>query len=303
MTPAIDLQMLILMLVFLISTFIAVYFLTTATMNQGKGEGIRAVSHELLSAISPLMAAYKPIGLRMLYMMSSKEIHELEKKLSDAGLREDISLAEFNALRLLAASTGAFFGLLSAVAVGINPSLLAMCFLFAMVGWFYPMNWLTAEARSRRQKIFRGLSTTLDVLSISVQAGLEMYEALERVVKIGSEPELDREIDKVLQEINKGGKSLAQAFEDLRDRINMPEITAFCNVMLMAFQLGAGGISGLLAEQAEAIRNERILRAEQTTAELPSKILFPIAVFIFPAVLVTVLGPLGLRAYLEFGGK
>jgi tight adherence protein C len=185
---------------------------------------------------------------------------------------------------------------------GFPPPMAVMSImLLGMIGWIGPVHWLAGAAAERQAKIFRGLSDTLDVLAVSVNAGLELRDALQRVVDIGSEPELDREIVRTLEEIDKGGKSLRQSFEDLRDRVSLPEMTAFCNVVLMAFQIGASGMGGILMEQAEAIRRERILRAENQANTMSSKIIFPIAVFIFPAVIVTILGPMSLEAYLQFG--
>lgn len=300
--PLMSFEVLAWIAVFGVCVFVAVYF-AILEMTSAKSGGVRAAEEEVLSSLSPFITALKPLGVQYLHTMSSKDIHSLEKKLGDAGYRNDLSPAEFIALRFVAAIGAGLLGLVFAAAmIGMNAMALGGMAFFAIAGWSYPSMWLGSEARSRQQKIFRGLSNTLDVLSISVQAGLEMREGLERVVAIGTEPALDRELDKTLQEINKGGKSLAQGFEDLRDRVDMPEMTAFCNVLLMAFQLGAVGVGDLLAEQAEAIRTERVLRAERLTAEMPAKILFPIALFIFPAVLVTILGPLGLRAYLDFGG-
>lgn len=290
--------------VFAVSMFVAVYVATRGMWQAGGREGVRAVEEMgLLETLSPFIAFFKPLGRQSLYKMSAKDIRELDERLLDAGLRRELSLEEFVSLRYVGASIGVVAGGLAfAALVGLKPMVGLGAVVFGLMGWVYPSMWLKNQARRRKERIFRGLSHTLDVLSISVQAGLEVREALERVVRIGGEPELDTELNRTLQEISKGGKSLSEAFQDLQERINVPEVTAFCNVVLMAFQLGASGVGDLLAEQANAIRTERVLRAERVTSEMPSKILFPIAVFIFPAVLVTILGPLGLRAYLEFGG-
>jgi tight adherence protein C len=268
----------------------------------GGGSGRRyAEGLDFFETVSPLVEAFKgPAGL-YLSTMSSKDIKDLEGQLGDAGLVGRMSLQDFIGLRIVCGLFGMFFGFMMLL-VGL-PLPLAMMgiFMFGLAGWIGPVSWLSSAGTERQGKIFRGLSDTLDVLAVSVNAGLELREALQRVVDIGSEPELDREITRTLEEIDKGGKSLRQGFEDLRDRINIPEMTAFCNVVLMAFQIGAAGMGGILMEQAEAIRKERILRAENQANTMSSKIIFPIAVFIFPAVIVTILGPMSLEAYLQFG--
>lgn len=287
---------------FAAGVFTAVYMTLSEAWQLRGSTGIRAAEGlDFLETLSPFIAAFRPLGVQTLRSMPSKDIEALQTKLRDAGLHTEIAVEEFCSLRFVGAAGGCAMGLMFGVAgLGLSPMTGAAVVLLTIMGYAYPVMWLNHQARQRKERVFRGLSNTLDVLSISVQAGLEIREALERVVRIGSEPVLDRELSRTLEEINKGGKTLSQAFEDLRERVNTPEMTAFCNVILMAFQLGAAGVGNILAEQADAIRTERVLRAERITAELPSKILFPIAVFIFPAVLVTILGPLGLRAYIEF---
>ena len=296
-------------IIFAVSIFVTSYLALYAYLRrreQGKGSqdgaGRRHVENlELFEVLSPFIESVKPLARLMMGTMSSKEIAELDQKLADAGLRHLIGLDEFMGFRLFSALAGAFLGLLILVAMSMHPMGLLAILLFAMIGWVYPNSWIHGLATVRQGKIFRGLSETLDVLAVSVSAGLELRDALAWVVQIGSEPLLDQEINRTIQEVDKGGKSLRQGFEDLRERVNMPEMTAFCNVVLMAFQLGASGMSAIFADQAEAIRKERIMRAERAANQMPSKILFPIALFIFPAVIVTLLGPMALEAYLQFG--
>lgn len=292
-----------------ISLFVIFYIVINGIMEKkaqakGAGSGRRyAENLEFFETISPFVEAMKgPAGV-YLGTLSSKDIKEIQGKLTDAGLATQITLEDFIGMRIVGVLAGLGFGFMLILA-GLQPALAMMgIFLFAMIGWVGPMSWLTSAASERQSKIFRGLSDTLDVLAVSVNAGLELRDGLSRVVEIGSEPELDKEIRRTIEEIDKGGKSLRQGFEDLRDRVSLPEMTAFCNVVLMAFQIGAAGMGGILLEQAEAIRKERIIRAENQANQMSSKILFPIAVFIFPAVIVTILGPMGLEAYLQFGAQ
>lgn len=293
---------------FALSIFVCVYLVLRQVVEQrreaqeGGGAGTRyAEGLEFFETVSPFVMMLRPLARGYLSAMSTKDIAEMQKMIGAAGLKETISLEEFAGLRFLGVCFGLLMGVLfMLLGFGLHPMVLLAMMMFAMVGWIYPNNWLSSLARDRETRIFRGLSDTLDVLAVSVSAGLEMRDALERVVTIGSEPMLDHEIRRTLNEIDKGGKSIEQGFEDLRDRVAMPEMTSFVNVILMAFRLGASGMSEILIEQADAIRQERILRAERRANQMGSKILFPIALFIFPAVIVTLLGPLGLRAYMSF---
>lgn len=293
--------------IFGLSIFVFAYFVVRTAMESrpgavSEGAGRRyAEGLEFFEQISPFIAMLKPVSRGYLSGMRAKDIEEANKKIRDAGLTTTISLEDFIGIRLVSGLFGCAMGGLMLLMTGFHPMAMLAVLLFGMIGWIYPEKWIAGVAHKRQAKIFRGLSDTLDVLAVSVSAGLEMREALNRVVQIGSEPELDEEIYRTLQEIDKGGKSLEQGFEDLRDRVSLPEMTAFVNVVLMAFRLGAGGMSEILMEQAEAIRRERVLRAERQANQMGSKILFPIALFIFPAVIVTLLGPLALEAFVSFG--
>lgn len=296
--------------VFGVSAFVVCYYSFLAVIESragsklSEGGGRRSAEGlEFFEQISPFIGALRGTSRVLLSSMSSKDINEIQAKIREAGLTTVISLEEFIGMRIFGALSGMGLGFLMFLMSGLHPMAALGGMLFAMIGWIYPNNWINGVARVRQVKIFRGLSDTLDVLAVSVGAGLEMRQALERVVEIGSEPELDIEINRTLQEIDKGGKSLEKGFEDLRERVSSPEMTAFVNVMLMAFRLGAAGMAGILSEQAGAIRKERVLRAERQANQMGSKILFPIAVFIFPAVIVTLLGPLVLEAFLSFGVK
>jgi tight adherence protein C len=107
----------------------------------------------------------------------------------------------------------------------------------------------------------------------------------------------------MLDEINMAGKTIQNAINNLEQRVNMPEMTAFCSVLQMAFQYGGSRMSEMLVEQANAIRTERVLRAENYINQTSSKMLFPIAVFILPGIFVTLVGPMALTAYLNYFHK
>jgi len=298
--------------VFTFSIFMAIYLLIGAiTSRRGKSEsssgdggGVR-ISDELewLAGLSPLFSAFKPLSYLVVSRMASEDIDKVEHQLSEAGVRRDLSIEEYIGLRLISAvagaGLGAFFGT-GMLGPGLGSVLLGGVGM--AVGWVFPSQWLSQRTKTRRAQIFRGLSTTLDILSISVQAGLELPQAFEEVVSLGTEPLLDRELSQTLHEMNEGGKSLDKAFEDMSERVGVPELTAFCNVVVMAYRLGGGGTAQLMLDQSEGMRTERVLRAEKQVNEMPSKILLPIALFIFPAVIASLLGPLILRAVREFGG-
>ena len=284
------------------SIFSVIYFALGSIIFRTKKRGSRAAAHmEFLTLLGPLLNIFRPLGNQSLHWLKTKDLKEIEMNLIQAGVSDDFKLEDFMALRILGAVTGVLIGLFfAALGTGISLFTFSAVFFFSIMGWMYPLFWLKSKARIRRDKIFRGLSNTLDLLSISTAAGLNLNDSLERVIHIGTEPELDMELQRTLREIDRGGKSREEAFNELRRRVNISEMNSFCYIITMAFNLGSEGITARLAEQAEAIRNERILKAEKLTAELPAKILFPIAVFIFPAVILVILAPMALKAYIMF---
>ncbi len=293
--------------IFGVAVFSAVFFIVDVIMRgigpAGLNLEVRATEKtETLELLSPLASMFRPVAMIRLQWMSSAQIAELNRNIVHAGLRQDMAIEDFLALQCLGAVGGILAGFLMALTgLGFNATGVGAMLGLAMIGWVFPTQWLKGQAVTRQEKIFRGLSTTLDTLSICVQAGLEVRRALARVSRMGTEAELDREIGKTLQEVEQGGRPVNEALDDLQERVGLRELSAFCDVLALAFRLGASGVAQILVEQAESIRNERIIKAEEKVSKMGSKILLPVTLFIFPAVLVSLLGPWVLRAYLDFG--
>ena len=171
-----------------------------------------------------------------------------------------------------------------------NPALFAA----AALGGFYLPDRLVADRRKAREReILRALPGSVDVLSLSVEAGLEFLTAIQRLVERGGLGALREELATILNDIRLG-KSRGDALKSFSQRVEIPEVSSFVSVLVQADMLGAS-IGPVLQQQAERMRVERFQRAEKAGARASQKILFPLVLFIFPAVLIVIIGPVALQ--------
>jgi tight adherence protein C len=174
---------------------------------------------------------------------------------------------------------------------------------FAMVGlltWFggrLPINWLRGKAATRQGKITRALPDTLDLITVSVEAGLGLDAALAKVVEKTRGPLRD-EFGRVLQEISLG-KLRRAALRDVATRCDVRELTTFVSAIVQADQMGLG-VAEVLRAQADEVRLRRRQRAEEAAMKTPVKMLFPLLACIFPAMMSVLLGPAVFRIFTAF---
>ena len=192
------------------------------------------------------------------------------------------------------------FKLVTAIAVPIVLALVFEMFrnygmfALAMVGGFFLPDRLVADLRKKREhQIMRALPGAVDSLSLLVEAGLEFLMAIQRWVERRRAGPLRDELATVLNDIRLGN-SRSEALKAFAARVEIPEVTSFVSVLVQADSLGAS-IGPVLQSQAERMRVERFQRAEQAGARASQKILFPLVLFIFPAVLIVIIGPVALN--------
>ena len=176
---------------------------------------------------------------------------------------------------------------------------------FALMGllcWFggrLPINWLRGKAAGRQKKITRTLPDTLDLITVSVEAGLGLDAALSKVVEKTRGPLRD-EFGRVLQEMGLG-KLRRSAMKDMSVRCDVPELTTFVNALVQADQMGLG-VAEVLRAQAEEVRLRRRQRAEETAMKASVKMLMPLISCIFPAMMTVLLGPAVWRIFKALSG-
>ncbi len=172
--------------------------------------------------------------------------------------------------------------------------LIAAPLIFAAAGWYAPEWIVRSRARTRQHEIQLWLADSIDLLSITVEAGLGFDAALTRVAKNVKGP-LGQELYRVVQEIQLG-KGRGEALRDLADRTDVDDLRSFTAAMIQADAFGIP-IARVLKVQAREIRIRRRQRAEETAQKLPVKIVFPVVLTIFPALFVVLLGPAAIQIY------
>ncbi|NMB12053.1 MAG: type II secretion system F family protein [Firmicutes bacterium] len=204
--------------------------------------------------------------------------------------------------------TGQFLALysLTIIAFTLSPFLLTrgtdQQMLFAAVGLGFglliPDFWLKGRIQTRQGAMRKALPSFLDLLTVSVEAGLGFDAALARVTSREEGP-LAEEFQRVLQEIRMG-KPRRDALKDLGNRTEVKELSGFVAALVQADQLGVS-IGNVLRVQAQQMRRSRRQRAEEAAMKAPIKMLFPLVFFIFPSLFIVLLGPAVIQMVETFG--
>ena len=246
----------------------------------------------LFSLIYPLVQALAFINQDFLTEKFEKKV---KKKLSVSGNPLHLIPLEFLALKQVSALGGGAFGILLFFSFDANPLIVI---LFAMVTFFLPDLWLSETIDRRKREIFRTQPYFMDLLTLSVQAGLDFTQAIAKVVDSGTPGALRDEFEKLLQDIRLG-LTRSEALLGLAERTDMYETRSFASALIQADKMGTP-IAEALSTQSEMRRGERFQVAEKKANEAPVKMLFPLLFFIFPAVFIMILVPIMLK-FLEEG--
>lgn len=157
------------------------------------------------------------------------------------------------------------------------------------IGWFYPDFWMRGRMEARQKSILRSMPFIVDLLALSTEAGLDFVGAISKVVEKSKPSPLVEELSQLLKEMRVGA-SRQEGLREMALRISMSEMNSFVAILISADQMGAS-IGKILRQQSEQIRSQRILRAEKAGAAAAQKVLFPLILFILPAVLLMIFGP------------
>jgi tight adherence protein C len=214
---------------------------------------------------------------------------KLSRLLVQAGFSRSIDNQIFQVSRICAIAGGAIIGIVSAWFT--SHGILVWAIAGAVIGYVGPSYYLARRARSRQNEIARQLSDVLDLLVVCVEAGLGLFEAI-RIV--GNETErqqqaIGRELSLVAGEIS-AGASLGQALRGLAERTAVEDIKPLAATLIQSEQLGAQMAPALRAS-SDALRTRRRLRAEEAAQKTTVKILFPLVLFVLPAMIMVIVGP------------
>ncbi len=190
------------------------------------------------------------------------------------------------------------FVLVFCMALGVSSTkTMAICVVAALAGYNAPNFYLHQRGSERSAKMRRALPDALDLLTISVEAGLAFDSALSRVAR-NTEGPLSDEFARVLQEMQIGlGRS--KALRALGERTKLPELRSFVSAMVQADSFGIP-IGQVLRVQSNEMRVKRRQRAEEMAQKVPVKILIPLMFCILPCLFIAVMGPAALSAMENF---
>ena len=215
-------------------------------------------------------------------ILPSSLVENLEPKVQKAGSPGGLSAGDFLGIKVTAAFILGFF----AYFILSLSFLLVLFFLF--VGWYAPELYLNSLVRRRTEEIDRSLPTVLDLLTVSVEAGLGFDSAMAKVSD-KFEGLLAGEFQRVLKEVGMG-KNRKEALRDMSKRLDNEDVTTFVGALIQADQLGIS-FSNILRTQSEQVRYKRRQRVEEAALKAPVKMLVPLVFFIFPTIFVVLLGP------------
>jgi tight adherence protein C len=224
-------------------------------------------------------------------------VESIGARLLSAGLSTRFTVTQFLAAKAGAAIGGAaigfFFGLASTPVLGV-----LFAPVLAGVGFLLPDVLLKSATRSRRERIRSELPDVLDVLAVSVEAGLGLDGAITKLAEHMKGALVD-EFSLTLGEM-RIGEARHDALRKMAERVPAPEVAAFVRAVIQADQLGIS-LGRILRVQAADSRLRRQLAAEERAMKAPIKMLFPTSLFIFPAMFLVILGPalLNLEHYLK----
>ncbi len=157
-----------------------------------------------------------------------------------------------------------------------------------LIGFYYPHLYLKQKTKARSRLALREFPDLLDLLTVSLEAGLGFDAAITKVVS-RKEGVLSYEFHRCLEEIRLG-KTRREALSGIRERVDVEVVKAFISNVLQAEKLGIGMVK-VLRVQSNEVREQRKQRAEEEAMKAPIKMLFPLILFIFPSLFIVLLGP------------
>ncbi len=209
-------------------------------------------------------------------------------QLTAAGYEGLLSGREFVAIKLLLPATTAL--LLALLFIPLGSDAVMLWLVGTLIAWMWPLYWLRNVRARRAKSIVRALPFVLDLLTLSVEAGMDFMGAVQRNCERRAMDPLNEELLRMQREIQVG-TTRKIALRNLTDRVRIPQIRTLCSALIQADELGVS-IGAILRIQADQLRRERFERAEKLAHEAPTKMLFPLLLFIFPATLIVLLGPI-----------
>ena len=240
--------------------------------------------------LGPITQQFVAAGRRM---TPDERLSRIRRRLDLAGNPEGWDVDRLVGLKALGLLAGGLVGLTVPLVLGAGFGVTVLSVVgVTALGWFGPDLWLYQTAYNRSEQIQNELSNALDLLTISVEAGLAFDAALAQVAR-STEGPLAKEFFRVLQEMQIGTGRL-DALRALADRTDVDELRIFVGSMVQAESFGIP-IANVLRIQSRELRVKRSQRAEEAAQKVPVKILFPLILCILPVLFIVAIGPAAIQ--------
>ncbi|MFT5872933.1 MAG: tight adherence protein C [Clostridium sp.] len=236
-----------------------------------------------------LMPFYQKISLFIIKATPSRKITQIKKKLEKAGLLKNKTPENWLYIRImLMLIFSILFGFLSySIKADFLKALLIALIIMLLISTIFNF-YLSRKISTRKKMIVRELPYTLDLITVSVEAGLSFDGAMARVIA-NIRGELCDEFAKTLKEIRMGIQRKV-ALKNMSERCEVKELSMLLTSLIQADDLGVG-LAHVLRLESEALREHRKQVARETAMKAPIKMLFPLIFFIFPSIFIIILGP------------
>lgn len=232
-------------------------------------------------------------------LLPHNRVAEVNRRLVLAGVTGRVTADEYLAYQVVGLAGGTVVGLILALAMQWSAGgTIALTTGVAVLGVMTPALWVKQSRDLRVEAIELDLPDVLDVLAISVEAGVGFEAALQAVIERFNSP-LAAELGHMLSEMELG-LSRREALQNLQSRTDVHDLNAFILAMLQADALGMP-MREVLTAQAAEMRRRRRQHVREEAAKLPVKLLFPLVIFILPSLFIVILGPAALRIMRSFG--
>jgi tight adherence protein C len=233
--------------------------------------------------------------------ISSKKEESLEKKLLQAGNPLGMTVVDFHvikmALNILLPIIFGVYGKLAGLGIW---SIVILALVGVMVSQYIPTYYISSKIKARYKQALRELPDFLDLLTVSLEAGLGFDLALTKVIakRAGI---LSSEFHISLEEMRLG-KTRKEALSGVKERLGFDELKSLINGILQAEKLGISMVQ-IFRIKSQEEREKRRQRAEEEAMKAPIKILFPLVLFIFPSLFIVILGPIVIQFMAVFSSK
>ncbi|MBF0359813.1 MAG: type II secretion system F family protein [Oligoflexia bacterium] len=234
--------------------------------------------------VSPIVAGMKN---------KQKIRKKYQRLLANAGLTDTLTPDDFYAFKLFLIIGFPILFLAIRSFTEMHDWPLSISPLVGVAGYFYPDIWIRGKIEQRQKDLINGMPFVIDMLALSVEAGLDFLAAISKVVSKAPPNALVEEFEILLKEV-KLGSARAEALRKLAWRTNIIETASFCATLIAADSVGAS-IGPILKTLSGDVRQKRSAIAEKAGAQAATKILFPMLFLITPAVFIIIAAPMALQ--------